>query len=143
MTTYRLDPAAALTALATAALIATIAAPQRAALAQAAAPAVTAADLREVEDEQLQVAALGGVNAGRLEDMEVIGADGKELGTVEEVLADPAGQVVAVTVEAGGFLGVGAKEVVVQLDQLRLAEDRLTTSLTKEQLAALPAWADD
>ncbi|HEX8376038.1 MAG TPA: PRC-barrel domain-containing protein, partial [Geminicoccaceae bacterium] len=96
----------------------------------------------EVEGEQLQVAALG-VNAGRLEDMEVVGADGKELGTVEEVLADPAGQVVAVTVEAGGFLGVGAKEVVVQLDQLRLAEDRLTTSLTKEQLAALPAWADD
>jgi sporulation protein YlmC with PRC-barrel domain len=143
MRTPRPLPAAALTAVTLlVALVATAAAPRGAALAQATAPAVTASDLKEVEDGQAQVPGLG-VNAARLEEMEVVGAGGEELGTVEEVLANPAGQIVAVTVESGGFLGIGAKEVVVQLDQLRLTDDRLSTSLSKEQLAALPAWADD
>lgn len=141
MTTSGPLPATALAALTLAAMLA-IPGPGGAALAQADAPAVTASDLKEVEDGQAQVPGLG-VNAARLEEMGVVGADGKEIGTVEEVLANPAGQIVAVAVESGGFLGIGAKEVVVQLDQLRLADDRLTTSLTKEQLAALPAWADD
>ena len=137
-------PATALAALALAGLVVAVAAvPQRGASAQtAAAPAVTAADLKEVEDESLDVPGLG-VKAGRLEDMEVVGGDGNEVGEVEEVLANPAGQIVAVTVEAGGFLGIGAKEVVVNLDRLRLADDRLVTDLTKDQAAALPEWQDD
>jgi sporulation protein YlmC with PRC-barrel domain len=98
--------------------------------------------LKEVEDESLDVPGLG-VKAGRLEDMEVVGGDGNEVGEVEEVLANPAGQIVAVTVEAGGFLGIGAKEVVVGLDRLRLTDDRLVTDLTKDQAAALPEWQDD
>lgn len=141
-TTPKRRRVATATALAALATVAATALPQqRAALAQAA-PAVNPAELKEVEDGSLQVGGLG-LNAGRLEDMEVVGADGNEVGEVEEVLANPAGQVVAVTIEAGGFLGIGAKEVVVGLDRLRFADNRLTTDLTKEQTAGLPEWKDD
>lgn len=138
MTTMpRLAAAATLTALAAGAA----AVPPRAAWAQAT-PALNVAELKEVEDDALQVPGLG-LNAGRLEDMEVVGADGKEVGEVEEVLANPAGQAVAVTIEAGGFLGIGAKEVVVGLDRLRMADGRLVTDLTKAQAEGLPEWKDD
>ena len=138
-------PATALAALVLAglAVAAATTVPQSGASAQtAAAPAITAADLNEVEDGSLQVPGLG-VNAGRLEDMEVVGGDGNEVGEVEEVLANAAGQIVAVTVEAGGFLGIGAKEVVVGIDRLRLTDDRLVTDLAKDQAATLPEWQDD
>jgi len=49
-----------------------------------------------------------------------------------------------VTVDVGGFLGIGAKEVALDLDNLVFMRDgddlSLYTSLTKEQLEAQPAY---
>ena len=77
-----------------------------------------------------------------LDGMDVTNASGEKIGEVSEVLIDRSGQVVALAVEAGGFLGLGDRDVVVQFDQVKLQGDRLVTSLTKEQLKDMPEWKD-
>ena len=95
----------------------------------------------EVEDESLMVEAYG-ITVDDLEDMDIIGASGEEIGEVEEVLMTPDGQITAVTAEVGGFLGIGDKEVVVELDQLTHDGDQLRMDMTEEEVEALPAWDD-
>ena len=68
-----------------------------------------------------------------LEDMDVLGLGGEEVGEVEEVYLDPAGRI-AVAVEVGGFLGVGEQDVLLWLDQMQLVGDELVTNLTREQI---------
>ncbi len=98
-------------------------------------------ELREAEDEDAVVQPLG-KTVDEVEDMDVVGAGGEEVGEVEEVLADGTGQPAALAVEAGGFLGVGEKTVVMPIGEFRVQDDGLATSLTKEQLEALPEWDD-
>lgn len=104
------------------------------------APAATT--LREVEDGKTMVTPFN-LSVDDLEDMDIYDAGGNEIAEVEEVLADASGQVVAITAEVGGFLGIGDKEVVLRLDQLQRQNDRLVTNLTKDQLKALEAWKGD
>lgn len=77
-----------------------------------------------------------------LGDMNVVTPNGDKIGEVEEVLMDASGKVVAVAVEVGGFLGIGDDDVIIPLDQLRLENEQLVTTLTKEQIEALPKWDD-
>ena len=77
-----------------------------------------------------------------LEDAEVYGVEGDQLGEVERFLGDEMNNVVAVTVETEGFLGFGGEDVVVPLDQMQLEGDRFVTPLTEEQLKAMPRWRD-
>jgi hypothetical protein len=123
-----------------AALVAMLGAPAASAQATGAAvPDITG--LFELED--MPVARLG-VTVQQLEDMDVVGPDGAEIGEVDEILVDASGTVVAVTVEVGGFLGIGEREAVMMIDQLGLAGDGddLVSSLTREQIEALPEWDD-
>ena len=77
-----------------------------------------------------------------IEDMDIVGPDGSDVGEVEEVLVNASGQAAAVAAEVGGFLGVGEKEVIILLNQLQVSGDDLATVMTKEQLEALPEWDD-
>ena len=79
-----------------------------------------------------------------LEDMNLLSHTGEEIGEVENVLVDENGQPVAITAEIGGFLGVGQKTVVIGFDRLQLKgedEPDLATTLTKEEMQGLEAWA--
>lgn len=128
------------TAIASAAMVAMLGAP--AASAQTTGAAVPdISGLVELED--MPIARLG-VTVQEIEDMDVVGPDGAEIGEVEEILVDATGTVVAVTVEVGGFLGIGESEAVMMIDQLGLADDGddLVSSLTREQIDALPEWDD-
>ena len=104
-----------------------------------AAPAATESNLREVRDDDRMVDAWN-LKVDQVEDMDVYGPHDKEVGEIEEVLEDSDGQIRAVVVEFGGFLGIGDTEVIVPLDQLRPGKEHFTTKLTQEQLSALPAW---
>lgn len=97
--------------------------------------------LREAEDDNMTVQPFG-VTVDRLEDMDLYAPGGEEVGEIDEVLVDSTGQPAAVVAEVGGFLGVGDKDVVIELDQLSMEGERLTTGMTKEQLEALPDWED-
>ena len=79
-----------------------------------------------------------------LEDMNLLSDTGEEIGEIERVLVDEDGRPAAVTAEVGGFLGVGQKTVVIGLDRLRLEgedEPDLATTLTREEMQSLQAWA--
>jgi ribosomal 30S subunit maturation factor RimM len=78
----------------------------------------------------------------KLDDMNVVTPGGEKVGEVDEVLIDATGEVIAVAIEVGGFLGIGDDEVIIPLDQLRLENNQLVTTLTKEQIEALPKWDD-
>jgi hypothetical protein len=111
-----------------------------AAAQQATAPGGTAG-YREAKDEKLVVQPFN-LTVDQLDDMDVYGAGGEKIGEVDEVLLNAAGQPAAITVEVGGFLGIGAREAILTLDQVRLEGKRLVTSLTKAQIEALPKWED-
>ncbi|PRY95761.1 PRC-barrel domain protein [Hasllibacter halocynthiae] len=106
------------------------------ALAQDVAP-----NLLEVENEALVVEPWG-ITVDDLEDTDIEDASGDVIGEVDEVLMTPEGEIVAVSAEVGGFLGIGDSEVVVELGMLRPEGDRLHIDMSKEQIEALPVWDD-
>ena len=110
--------------------------------ATTAAPAAGVTGLHEADDDDMTVQPFN-VSVDDLEDMDLYGPGGEEIGEVEEVLADGSGKPVAVAAEVGGFLGVGEKAVTIGLDQLRLDGEHLVPGMTKEQLEALPEWEDE
>lgn len=95
----------------------------------------------EVEDEAATVGAFG-LAVGEVENADIYGPTGERVAEIEEVLVNPQGEIVAVSAEVGGFVGIGDREVIVELGQLRREGDRFVTSLTQQQLEALPAWDD-
>jgi sporulation protein YlmC with PRC-barrel domain len=106
------------------------------------APAPAASDvLVEIDRDATLVPGLG-ISVGELEDMRIFGANGEEIGEIDDVLGDAAGQPSAVTLEVGGFLGMGEREVVIGLDEIEVDGLRLTLNRTREQIEALPEWAD-
>ena len=74
----------------------------------------------------------------------VYGADDENVGSISDVILD-GDAVDAVTIDVGGFLGMGAKEVAVDMDNLEFMTDEdgdhyLYTSFTQEQLEAQPEY---
>ena len=70
-------------------------------------------------------------------------ADGTEIGEIDNVVISKDGKQAAAVLGVGGFLGLGEREVAIPLDEISMgAEDRLTTSMTKESIGALQPYAD-
>ena len=72
----------------------------------------------------------------------------EDVGEIEDVVLSPDGQVIGITAEVGGFIGIGDHEVMLPLEDVRLvpAEDgqyNYVTRLTEDQLEELPAIEDD
>ncbi|MDY8108355.1 PRC-barrel domain-containing protein [Fulvimarina sp. 2208YS6-2-32] len=76
----------------------------------------------------------------QVEELTVIGADDEVIGEVDDVLGDQNGQPQAIVVEAGGFLGLGEKRIILMLNQLSLDMGRLRTALTKNEISSLPEY---
>lgn len=107
----------------------------RRALAQASATL----NLQKAEDPTAAVPSLG-ASVGQLAGMELRDSTGERVGRVDEVLRTRGGRIVAVSVQTGGLLGVGGREVVLMLDQLRRDGNRLVTPLRQAQVEAQPPW---
>jgi hypothetical protein len=76
----------------------------------------------------------------------LLGPDGERVAKVADLLFGPDGTVKRLVVEVGGFLGIGARRVAIDVDQLqRLPDGRggdLRTTLTRSQLEALPRYRE-
>jgi sporulation protein YlmC with PRC-barrel domain len=71
----------------------------------------------------------------------IYGQDGEEIAEIEDVVVTN-GQVQAVLVDVGGFLGFGAKRVALALTDLKVRGDRIVAPKLKEQdLTAMPAYS--
>jgi hypothetical protein len=64
------------------------------------------------------------------------------IGQIEDLLVDLSrSNLIAVVLSVGGFLGVNNKLVAVPVNQIKVGtEAKFTTDLTKEQIAAAPAF---
>ena len=76
-----------------------------------------------------------------LMDATIYGPDDETIGSVSHVHGAGAGA--QVIVDVGGFLGIGARPVALQISQLDFMRDEdwdvhATTALTKDQVKALP-----
>ncbi len=57
-----------------------------------------------------------------------------KLGSVQDLVLDKRGEVSAVVVDVGSFLGIGGKNVAVKMSDIKTDNNRLTLDRTKEQL---------
>ena len=78
------------------------------------------------------------------------GDDAEEIGNIDDIVFDESGQIKAVVIGVGGFLGIGEKAVAVDFQQLEftLAADnteRWVVPTTAEALTAAPdfVWEED
>jgi sporulation protein YlmC with PRC-barrel domain len=99
----------------------------------------SAGDLREIDDDD-RIVELFNLSADRIDDMEVMTADGEEIGEIEDVLMDASARPVAVAVEVDDLLDVDDEERIIQLDKLKLEDDRFVTDLSKSEIESLPIW---
>lgn len=75
----------------------------------------------------------------------VYGANDENVGSIGDVILSEDGNVDAVIIDVGGFLGIGSKPVAVDLDNLAFLSDAdgnyyLYTQFTQEQLEAQPEY---
>ncbi|PJK27795.1 hypothetical protein CVT23_20155 [Minwuia thermotolerans] len=75
-----------------------------------------------------------------IDDMDVVDVNGHEIGEIERALVDRSGQVSALVVEVGGFLGMGDREVIMSLEKLEYARGDYMTRLPKAEIENLPEW---
>ncbi len=69
------------------------------------------------------------------------------VGDINDVRISNNGEVAAVIIGVGGFLGIGEKDVAVSFDQLSFKTDEdgglvVTANVTKESLQAAPEWTN-
>ena len=76
-------------------------------------------------------------------------SDDETIGTVSDLIIDDNGQIAAVIVEVGGFLGLGEKEVAVSWDSIERRSNenddgyKFSVDTTKEALENAPAYENE
>lgn len=89
-------------------------------------------------------APVNGTQASDLLGASVVTNDGEDVGSVDDLIIDDKGQIVAVTVGAGGFLGIGQKNVAIGWDNITQSGDsddlELRVNLTPDDLRNAPEF---
>jgi len=95
----------------------------------------------EVDDDGMLVEPLG-LTVDDLEDADLYGPTGERIGEVDDVLRGDDGSSMAVSLDVGGFLGIGEKNVIIPLEDLSLVDEGVSTGMTKDELETLPEYDD-
>lgn len=82
---------------------------------------------------------------GSLIGKSVVNADNESIGEVNDLVTDQNGKIIAVVIGAGGFLGIGQKDVAIRFEDIKLARDesndlKIIADLDKERLASAPDY---
>lgn len=78
--------------------------------------------------------------ASKFKGTDVVGADGKKIGDVGDILFDKDGKIEAYVVSVGGFLGMGAKEVAIAPSSFTVEpgssgkSDKLKLSISQDEI---------
>lgn len=114
--------------------------------APAAAPAQPATDEKPDSSLGSPATVIDGQSAESLLGKKVQSAKGDDLGRIVDVIVDKAGQIRAVVIDFGGFLGVGSRKIAVDWHAIRMAGDgkldHLVVSLAQDQLRSAPAYKE-
>lgn len=95
----------------------------------------------EIEDGEMLVPALS-MSVDEIDGMSIYDSTGERVGEVDDILMGEDGITMAASLDIGGFLGMGEKDIVLPLDSLTKGEDGLLTMMSKEELEALPEYED-
>ena len=76
---------------------------------------------------------------------EVYGTEDADIGEISDIVFDAKGDIDAVIVDVGGFLGIGEKPVALNFDNLNIRTDEsgkllVSVNATKDQLDKAPAF---
>jgi sporulation protein YlmC with PRC-barrel domain len=84
----------------------------------------------------------GGFTADQLIGADIVNASGDSVGEIEDLVVDTNNQVSKAIVGVGGFLGMGTKNVAVDLADLSQGPDKkdFVTNMTKDELKTLPEF---
>jgi len=90
------------------------------------------------------------MRASKLIGTKIVNNANETVGDISELILDKDGKVAAVVVSVGGFLGIGAREVALDYKSFTIKHDPtamtdsgatvVTLDVTKDSLAAAPAW---
>lgn len=88
--------------------------------------------------------ALAGVQADEVIGMDVVNANGDAVGEVKDLVLDDR-QAAHAVVSVGGFLGIGAKDIAVPFDQLRVGPENviLMSETSESELKQMPEYEKD
>ncbi|MGQ7845219.1 PRC-barrel domain-containing protein [Granulosicoccus sp. 3-233] len=95
----------------------------------------------EIEDGAMMIPGFN-LTVDELDGMDLYDSTGEKVGEVDDVLIGEDGTSMAASLDIGGFLGIGEKDVVVPLESLTVSEEGLVTSMDREGLESLPEFDD-
>lgn len=75
----------------------------------------------------------------QLKGKQLYGAEDKRIGEIQDVV-ETDGDVEAVVLDVGGFLGIGGKQVAIPAYEMEVRGDRLVTDLTQKEVEKLPEY---
>jgi hypothetical protein len=109
-------------------------------IAQTAQPAAAANPARTMQSNPPSTAMLPSERG--VVGLSIRGPGDKTVGKIDNVIVAPEGKVKAFVVDVGGILGVGGKDVLVQVSDINFADgDReATTVLSEDELKAMPEY---
>ena len=95
----------------------------------------------EIDDDALMIEPLG-MTVGELDGAAVYDPSGERIGELDDILMGADGSSMAASLDVGGFLGMGEKDVAIPVTDLTPTEDGFTVNMAQEQLGALPEFED-
>ncbi|HEX2528813.1 MAG TPA: PRC-barrel domain-containing protein [Geminicoccus sp.] len=88
-------------------------------------------------------ARLAGMRIGELMNKSVYGANGENIGDVEDVVINRKDMIGGMVVGVGGFLGIGERQILIPFEQVTLDDTgRLVTDFNKARVEQMPAFDD-
>lgn len=104
-------------------------------------PLVHAQDVwTEIDDDSLVIEQLG-MTVEEMDNASIYASDGERIGELDDILMSKEVGTMAISIDVGGFLGIGEKDVVIPLESLsRVANGDLVVDMTREQLEMLPEF---
>ena len=95
----------------------------------------------EVEDGSMMIPAFN-LTVDDIDGMSLNDSTGEIVGEVDDVLIGEDGTSMAASLDIGGFLGMGERDVIAPLDSLTMGENGLITTMDREGLESLPEYED-
>jgi sporulation protein YlmC with PRC-barrel domain len=88
------------------------------------------------------------MRASKLIGTKVVNSANETIGDINEIVLGKNGEVAAIIIGVGGFLGMGEREVAINFESLRMSRDSnnnlvLTVNADKDALKNAPEWRWD
>ena len=80
------------------------------------------------------------IRASKMMGSTVYDLENRNIGSVKDLVLNKDGQVDAVVLDVGSFLGMGGKYVAIPISDIKTDNNRLTLDRTKEQLQQVAAY---